>query len=69
VQLVICTWVKVELSIVQFESLTLLKVEPAIVDPKISACLNVQPVNLVLRIVVPLMVEFLAEGSVAAISS
>jgi len=58
---------KVELSMVQCQSLTLVKVEPEMADLKISTWLSVHAVKAVLRIVVPSIVEFLIAGSVAAI--
>ena len=56
---------KVDLETVQFESVQLLKVEPAMVDPWISTRFSVQAINAVLRIVISWIVEFLIVGSVA----
>jgi hypothetical protein len=55
-----------KLSIVQFESSQLLKVEPEMIDPWISTCLRVHDTNAALRIVVPWLVEFLIVGSCKA---
>jgi hypothetical protein len=66
VQFESCAVAKVDLlEAVQFESVQLLKVEPAMVDPWISTRFSVQAMNAVLRIVISWIVEFLIVGSVA----
>jgi hypothetical protein len=65
VQFESCAVAMVDLETVQFESVQLLKVEPAMVDPWISTRFSVQAINAVLRIVISWIVEFLIVGSVA----